>query len=195
MAETLDGKWLDERLAEVGSNRAGLSRALDRDRSVVTKLVQGKRQLKVREIDIIAAHLKCSKAAVAKWAKTPMTAAKVEGFGEMQQSGYEAAEQSSPKVTRIHPLFGSMKGTTIVMPGVDLTEPADPELLRIYDDDYDPQQLEVDRIKSDVGLSSVGKVWALDELGLGPAEIAAALEVARKQVDAALAIRRKVRGW
>lgn len=113
----------------------------------------------------------------------------------MPQSDYETLQQSPAKAVRMHPLFGSMKGTTIVMPGVDLTEPADPDLLRIYDEDYDPQQLEIDRIKSDIGLSLIGKVWALDELGLDGTEIASILAVARKQVDEALADRRKVRGW
>jgi hypothetical protein len=30
-----------------------------------------------------------------------------------------------------------MKGTSIVMPGVDLTEPADPDWGKVYDDDYE----------------------------------------------------------
>ena len=31
------------------------------------------------------------------------------------------------------PLFGSMKGTTIVLPGVDLTKPADPDWEKVYE--------------------------------------------------------------
>jgi hypothetical protein len=52
------------------------------------------------------------------------------GFSEPEQSvipGREGAE---------HPIFGAMRGTVQIMPGVDLTEPADPEWGRIaYGDD------------------------------------------------------------
>lgn len=34
---------------------------------------------------------------------------------------------------RFHPLFGAMKGLITVAPGVDLTEPADPEWGKVYD--------------------------------------------------------------
>lgn len=33
-----------------------------------------------------------------------------------------------------HPLFGALKDVTIIPPGVDLTEPADPEWGKVYDD-------------------------------------------------------------
>lgn len=34
-----------------------------------------------------------------------------------------------------HPIFGFMKGTISVMPGVDLTAPADPDWGKVYDDE------------------------------------------------------------
>lgn len=34
-----------------------------------------------------------------------------------------------------HPLFGALKGTVYIPPGVDLTEPADPEWGKIWDED------------------------------------------------------------
>lgn len=55
------------------------------------------------------------------------------GMEEMQQAPLE----STVAPPKRHPLFGSMKGTSIVAPGVDLTQPADPEWARVYDDDYD----------------------------------------------------------
>lgn len=58
----------------------------------------------------------------------------VKGFEEMSQSQLAAP---TPGAHKPHPLFGSMKGTTIVMPGVDLTQPADPDWAKVYDDDYD----------------------------------------------------------
>ena len=60
-------------------------------------------------------------------------------FSEMTQSPYHspAPPAAAPRKPRHHPAFGSLKGTTIVLPGVDLTEPADPEWARVYDADYE----------------------------------------------------------
>lgn len=33
-----------------------------------------------------------------------------------------------------HPLFGALKDVTLIPPGVDLTEPADPDWGKVYDD-------------------------------------------------------------
>jgi len=33
-----------------------------------------------------------------------------------------------------HPLFGALKEVTIILPGVDLTEPADPDWGKVYED-------------------------------------------------------------
>jgi hypothetical protein len=39
-----------------------------------------------------------------------------------------AAPEAAPRApTRRHPLFGAMKGLLRVMPGTDLTKPADPD--------------------------------------------------------------------
>lgn len=46
----------------------------------------------------------------------------------------QEAEPKKPVRKGPHPAFGALKGTTIVMPGVDLTEPADPEWAKVYDD-------------------------------------------------------------
>ena len=32
-----------------------------------------------------------------------------------------------------HPLFGALKGVTFIPPGVDLTEPADPDWGKVYE--------------------------------------------------------------
>ncbi|MHA6300085.1 DUF7662 domain-containing protein [Devosia sp. CAU 1758] len=56
-----------------------------------------------------------------------------EGFSEMEQASFASKAPSKPLK---HPLLGCMKGTSIVMPGVDLTEPADPDWGKVYDDDY-----------------------------------------------------------
>ncbi len=48
-----------------------------------------------------------------------------------------AAEQKTPpgaKTGERHPLFGALKEVTIIPPGVDLTEPADPDWGKVYED-------------------------------------------------------------
>ena len=57
------------------------------------------------------------------------------GFSE--EAGSAPAAASGAAVTK-HPAYGSMKGMIKIMPGVDLTEPADPEWAKIaYGDDDD----------------------------------------------------------
>lgn len=49
----------------------------------------------------------------------------------------EAAERKGPSKPRSgerHPLFGALKDVTIIPPGVDLTEPADPDWGKVYED-------------------------------------------------------------
>lgn len=81
------------------------------------------------------------------------------------------------------PLFGSMKGTTFIAPGYDLTTPTmellDPDWFKKYES-YDPTdviaQHEVSRILSDPGLSVSGKIRALNNYGVPRAEIARLLD-------------------
>jgi hypothetical protein len=44
------------------------------------------------------------------------------------------AEESGEKARRRHPAFGALKDVTWIAPGVDLTEPADPELADLIED-------------------------------------------------------------
>src|SRR6201992_704171 len=39
-----------------------------------------------------------------------------------------------PRKGECHPIFGALKDVTFIPPGVDLTEPADPEWGKVYDD-------------------------------------------------------------
>jgi hypothetical protein len=68
------------------------------------------------------------------------------------------------------PLFGSMKGTSIVMPGVDLTEPADPDWGKVYDPDYLSPGEEM--VVKDSTLSISDKIRELAQLGIPRAVIA-----------------------
>lgn len=55
------------------------------------------------------------------------------GMGERKQTSFIA----DTNVKRRHPLFGSLRGTSILTPGTDLTLPADPEWGHVYDASYD----------------------------------------------------------
>lgn len=65
------------------------------------------------------------------------TVGRAKGLQEMSQTSFSAPPSLENLPIKRHPLFGSMKGTTIIMPGVDLTQPADPDWGKVYDDDYD----------------------------------------------------------
>lgn len=66
-----------------------------------------------------------------------LSATQSKGFGEMQQATVATKPSAQTRAPKRHPLFGVMKGSTIIMPGVDLTAPADPDWGNIYDEDYD----------------------------------------------------------
>jgi hypothetical protein len=61
----------------------------------------------------------------------------VSGFGDVARSYKVREPASSDSAPRCrHPLFGALKGYIRIMPGVDLTEPADPEWgERVWGDD------------------------------------------------------------
>jgi hypothetical protein len=91
------------------------------------------------------------------------------------------AADLTERVVPRSPLFGSMKGTTIIMPGVDLTAPADPDWGKVYDDDYQDGisygavGADVEKVTSNTSLNVSEKIRALDSLGLPRAQIAKVL--------------------
>lgn len=50
-----------------------------------------------------------------------------------------APAQASASPAERHPIFGALKAVTIIPPGVDLTEPADPEWADLLDRKYGPE--------------------------------------------------------
>jgi hypothetical protein len=55
-------------------------------------------------------------------------------FNMVKKSRRGKLSPSSARQRGRHPLFGALKGTITIAPGVDLTEPADPEWGKVYDD-------------------------------------------------------------
>jgi hypothetical protein len=58
------------------------------------------------------------------------------GFGEMKQAPFQLDDPAQASKKR-HPVFGCMKGTLTLLPGVDLTEPADPDWGKVYDPSFE----------------------------------------------------------
>jgi hypothetical protein len=52
------------------------------------------------------------------------------GYGESEKLSSLAADA---KRSERHPLFGALKNVTLVRPGIDLTEPADPDWSEVYE--------------------------------------------------------------
>jgi hypothetical protein len=64
------------------------------------------------------------------------------GRAEMSKQGRSKKPSSlTTDATRTgrHPLFGALKGMTFVPPGIDLTEPADPDWGKVYDKIAEPE--------------------------------------------------------
>ena len=55
------------------------------------------------------------------------------GMGE-EGRGFAGAPEEASKKPRRHPAFGALKDVTWIAPGVDLTEPADPEWADLVED-------------------------------------------------------------
>ncbi|KKB13087.1 hypothetical protein VE25_03825 [Devosia geojensis] len=145
MEHPLDQKWLEEHLSKVDSNRARLARTLGRDRSAVTRLLNGERKLKLAEIPTIAEHLRVPVDAVLEWAGIPTAEFNArKGLAEMAQAEFKqppvaqtATQQTTTKQLpqRRHPAFGALKGLITIKPGVDLTEPAFEDWRKLYGED------------------------------------------------------------
>ncbi|RYG79510.1 MAG: hypothetical protein EON59_16055 [Alphaproteobacteria bacterium] len=143
MKQVLDSDWLDERLRTVGGNRTGIAKLLGTsgkgvDRSQVTRLVNGARKLKDREVGPVATYLKCSVEDVARWAGLSPDAARY-GFGEMKPAQFEPTPSEgkakpAPQDKGRHPIFGIWKGKVTLLPDYDYTQPADPDWGKVYDD-------------------------------------------------------------
>lgn len=143
----IDTAWFHRLLEARGSSVRGLARHLGLDASAVSRMLKGERKMSAEEQDRIAAFLGVSLEEVASHRRGGAV-----GFGESKQSGYSAegdtTMQSAPskkarcsekdviykdgkrwmegrngELVELHPVFGCMKGTVTIMPGVDLTEP------------------------------------------------------------------------
>lgn len=155
----IDSSWFYEKLSERGSSLRDMARFMGLDPSAVSRMLSGERKMSAEEQDQIADYIGVPLGEVAAHRRGDLA-----GFAEKKQAGYESAganpgEMDEPPVKmfteddviykdgkrwmelddgtllEVHPAWGCMKGTLTIMPGVDLTAPADPDWGKVYDDD------------------------------------------------------------
>lgn len=129
IGDQIDKVWFSQQLKRKGRSQADLARFLNLDRSAVTRMLNGERNMSVEEQDRIAEYLDVPVGDVALHRRGAAA-----GFSESGQAPYSGlapfgrlgreADNAGAAESR-HPIFGCMKGTITVMPDVDLTEPVD----------------------------------------------------------------------
>jgi transcriptional regulator with XRE-family HTH domain len=141
----IDSEWFYRQLEKEGRSLRAMARALGLDPSAVSRMLKGERKMSADEQDGIAAYLGVSLNEVA--ARRRGEAA---GFAEKGQEGFVVDDHprsrsgavsdergGDEQMTYFERVRARMKGTVTIPPGVDVTEPADPEWGRVYDDDYE----------------------------------------------------------
>lgn len=56
-------------------------------------------------------------------------------MSKYSRSGKPSSRSTNAKRGKRHPLFGALKGVASLPPEVDLTEPADPDWGKVYEED------------------------------------------------------------
>jgi transcriptional regulator with XRE-family HTH domain len=132
MASDVDKQWFMERWAEKRFSLRDMARKMDIDPSALSRTLSGGRQMKPQEIVNIATILGVTSEEVLAHLGAADTSDETTGFAESPQAEFE-------KPVRRHPLFGRLKGVITLAPGVDLTEPPDPDLADYLDRKYGPE--------------------------------------------------------
>ena len=129
--KSVDKIWFKSRMEHKGMSLRAVAKKMDIEASALSRSLNSERKFRPEEIAQLAEILEQPAAKILEHINLTTDA---QGFGEMPQVQIAAPAQQA---SNHHPLFGSMKGTSIIMPGVDLTQPADPDWAKVYDDDYD----------------------------------------------------------
>jgi len=144
----IDTDWFHQQLEARGGSVRGLARFMGLDPSAVSRMLKGERKMSADEQDQISNFLGVNLEEIAMRRRGEYA-----GFGESKQDAYNVAdmpaypesppvkmfteediiykdgkrymETSEGELLELHPIFGCMKGTITIMPGVDLTEPMD----------------------------------------------------------------------
>lgn len=147
----IDSDWFYRQLDAEGRSLRDMARKLGLDASAVSRMLRGERKMSAEEQDGIAAYLGLSINEVAmrrRGAAGGLAERGQEGYlvhdgrseGSRSASGPDESKRHMANVTAessfLERIQRKMAGTVTVPPGVDVTEPPDPEWGRVYDDDY-----------------------------------------------------------
>lgn len=145
----IDSAWFYGRLKAQGKTLEDLARALRLDPGAASRLLRGEQTMSAEEQDALALYLGVSLEEVAARRR-----GRPPGFAEDGQETFQAektagsvqpgpaGQDEGKRDDEVHKSFyervrGKMAGTVTIAPGVDLTEPTDPDWARVYDDDDD----------------------------------------------------------
>lgn len=145
---SIDTAWFHRQLEARSESVRGLARFMGLDPSAVSRMLKGERKMSADEQDQVSNFLGVNLEEIAARRRGEYA-----GFGESKQAGYKMDIQPTPselpltkmfteddiiykdgkrymetedgKLLELHPIFGCMKGTITIMPGVDLTAPMD----------------------------------------------------------------------
>jgi len=145
----IDSAWFYQQLERDGRSLRAMARVLGLDPSSVSRMLRGERRMTADEQDGIAAYFGVSLHDIAAHRRGER-----HGFAEEGQEVFKTdADRNSASASEgggavgknagsvaapdnfYDRVRGCMKGTVTIAPGVDLTEPTDPEWAKVYDDD------------------------------------------------------------
>jgi transcriptional regulator with XRE-family HTH domain len=166
MGQNRGKQWFIDRMDALGFSQSEMAKRLGVDKGGLSRALGGERQFKLSEIDKIATILGATLEEVTFHAKSipakkvgppkkdrkgggasmdPIAtsgqsgAALPEGIGFMEEQTEFHGAVNLGRSAHPHPLFGCLKGVITLLPDVDLTEPADPDLADYLDRKYGPE--------------------------------------------------------
>jgi transcriptional regulator with XRE-family HTH domain len=143
----IDSEWFYRQLEKDGRSLRDMAKMLGLDPSAVSRMLHGERKMSAEEQDGVADYLGVSIGEVAAHRQ-----GEAFGFSERQQEAFEmdvdpgaaSRKQKKPPLTEpdaevdnrsfLERIRERMAGTVTIPPGVDVTEPADPEWGKAYDE-------------------------------------------------------------
>ena len=145
----IDSAWFYQQLEKEGRSLRGMARALGIDPSAASRMLRGERRMSAEEQDGIADYLGVALEEVAarrrgegvgfaEEGQDAFVPEKVMGPVRSDLVDHKAGKRKSEEQKSFYErVRGRMAGTVTIAPGVDLTEPTDPDWARVYDDDCD----------------------------------------------------------
>lgn len=134
----IDSEWFYRQLDARGHSIRGLGRAMGLDPSAVSRMLKGTRKMSADEQDEIADYLGVPLSEVAARRR-----GQPQGLAERGQDVFvhepsaRVRPQAEAGASYYDRIRSKMQGTVTVMPGVDVTQPADAEWGRVYEDDHE----------------------------------------------------------